>query len=227
MTPFETLTGRRPNVAGSRVLGSRACALQPKTQQRNMEPRTDVGRFLGYTVGSKAYLILEDESNQVIGRRDVLMEENNPTPEKERSSAGPSVGPLLTVSNDGYEEESPEGVAIADQTDATRVNEYVRDASTESDDDGDLPNLTDDSDEEEEKGAGVKQDHAPRGSLSAGGLASKAGPRRSQRLPAPRVSWWLKDPKALSVRREESQAEGGVDLSKAPANEKEARARSD
>jgi len=37
-------------------------------------PRTDVGRFVGYTVGGKAYRILEDETNQVSERRDVLME---------------------------------------------------------------------------------------------------------------------------------------------------------
>jgi len=76
VTPLEVLTGRRPNVAGFRVWGSRAWALKPKKQQRKLEPRTDVGRFVGYTIGGKAYRILEDETNQVFGRRDVLMEEN-------------------------------------------------------------------------------------------------------------------------------------------------------
>jgi len=70
------LTGRRPNVAGFRVWGSRAWALKPKKQQRKLEPRTDVGRFVGYTIGGKANRILEDETNQVFGCRDVLMEEN-------------------------------------------------------------------------------------------------------------------------------------------------------
>jgi len=44
-------------------------------QQRKLEPRTDVGRFVGYTVGGKAYRILEDGENKVFERRDVLMEE--------------------------------------------------------------------------------------------------------------------------------------------------------
>jgi len=55
VTPPKALTGRRPNVAGFRVWGSRAWALRPKTQQRNLEPRTDVRRFVGCTVGGGAY----------------------------------------------------------------------------------------------------------------------------------------------------------------------------
>jgi len=42
VTPLEALTGRRPNVSGFRVWGSRAWALKPKKQQRKLEPRTDV-----------------------------------------------------------------------------------------------------------------------------------------------------------------------------------------
>jgi len=75
VTPLEALTRRRPHVSGFRVWGSRAWALKPKKQQRKLEPRTDVGRFVGYTVGGKAYRILENGTNKVVERRDVLMEE--------------------------------------------------------------------------------------------------------------------------------------------------------
>jgi len=54
VTQLEALTGRRSNVAGFRVWRSRAWALKPKKQQRKLEPRTDVGRFVGYTVCGKA-----------------------------------------------------------------------------------------------------------------------------------------------------------------------------
>jgi len=54
VTPLEALTGRRPEVKGVRAWGSRAWALKPKQKQRKLEPRTDVGRFVGYTVGCKA-----------------------------------------------------------------------------------------------------------------------------------------------------------------------------
>ena len=72
--PLEALTGRRPNVSGFRVWGSRAWALKPKKEQRELEPRTDVGRFVGYTFAGKAYRILEDGTNKVFESRDVLME---------------------------------------------------------------------------------------------------------------------------------------------------------
>jgi len=47
VTPLDGLKGRRPNVAKFRVWGSRAWALKPRKQQRKLEPRTDVGRFVG------------------------------------------------------------------------------------------------------------------------------------------------------------------------------------
>jgi len=95
LTPLEALTGRRPHVAGFRVWASRAWALKPKKQQRKLEPRTDVGRFVGYTVGGKAYRILEDGNNKVFERRDVLMEEK-PT-NAGTSPVGSSAGFQLTM----------------------------------------------------------------------------------------------------------------------------------
>jgi len=95
VTPQEARTGRHPNVAGFRVWRSRAWALKSKKQQRKLEARTDVGRFVGYTVGGGAYRILEDETNEVFERRDVLMEENSG--KIETSAVGPSVGPRLTA----------------------------------------------------------------------------------------------------------------------------------
>jgi len=56
-TSLEALTGRRPNVSGFFVLGSRVWALKPKQQQRKVEPKTEVGRFVGYMTGGKSYLI--------------------------------------------------------------------------------------------------------------------------------------------------------------------------
>jgi len=89
-TPLEAPTGQRPDDAGFCVWGIRACALKSKKQDRKLYPRTSVGLFVGYTVGGKAKRILEDETNQVFGRRGLLMEEN---PAKvETSALGPSAG---------------------------------------------------------------------------------------------------------------------------------------
>jgi len=97
VTPLEALTGRRPDVKGFRVWGSRAWALKPKQQQRKLEPRTDAGRFLGNTVGGKAHHILEDDSNKIFERRDVLMEKIPSKTMDKASVSGSSASPRLTA----------------------------------------------------------------------------------------------------------------------------------
>jgi len=125
VTKLETLAGRRPNVAGFRVWGSRAWTLKPKKQQRKLEPRTEVGRFVGYTVGGKAYRILEDETNQVFERRDVLMEEN---PAKvETSAVGPSAGPRLTAEADADSVDGAEAEMDMLDAEGGRWDEYTPD----------------------------------------------------------------------------------------------------
>jgi len=143
VTPLEALTGRRPNVAGFRVWGSRAWTLKPKQQQRKLEPRTDVGRFVGYTVGGKAYRILDDETNQILERRDVLMEEN---PVKlEASADGSSAGPLLTAGNDGCKEDATKGAMDILDAERGREDEYAPDDTFDSDDEVGPPSRAEDS----------------------------------------------------------------------------------
>jgi len=74
VTPLEALTGKRPDVSEFRAWGSRAWALERKKQQRDLQPRTSVGCFVGYKVAGTAYRILEDGTINVFERRDVLME---------------------------------------------------------------------------------------------------------------------------------------------------------
>ena len=57
-----------------------------------------MSRFVGYTVGGKAYRILGDGSNKVFERRDVLMEEK-PT-KAGTSPVSSSTGPQLTLTED-------------------------------------------------------------------------------------------------------------------------------
>jgi len=134
MTPLEALTGRRPNVAGFRVWGSRAWALKPKTQQRKLEPRTDVGRFVGYAVGGKAYRVLKDGSDQVIERRDVLMEENPAVGVKNASTAASSAGPQLTARSDGDNNADEDGAIDFLDGEGGSGDEYVPDLKSDSDD---------------------------------------------------------------------------------------------
>jgi len=229
VTPFEALNGRRPNVEGFRVWGSRAWALKPKKQQRKLEARTDVGRFVGYTVGGKAYRILEDDTNQVIERRDVIMEENKPEVTKESSAAGPSVRQMLATTDDGGDDDGPDGTDTASEIGASSGGEHQPDYVSGSDDYDEAPHHIDDREDEGDdvEAASTQGYQAPPGSPTGRGRTGEAGPRRSKRKPAPMVSWWLSKPEALLACRDAGVVKDDFDLSKAPANEKEARARPD
>jgi len=223
VTPLEALTGRRPNVAGFRVWGSRAWAHKPKKQQRKLEPRTDVGHFVGYTVGGKAYRILEDETNQVFERRDVLMEEN--PAQVETSAVGSSAGPRLTAEADADSVDGTEGEMGMLDAEGGRGDEYTPDEASVNDEDGSPPSLAEESEEEDDDG---DDDSTPWvGQAPAASDSVAPGPRRSKRKPAPKVTWWEKDPKAYLASGTASAAEAGWDLHRPPANEKEARARHD
>ena len=223
VTPLEALTGRRPNVAGFRFWGSRAWALKPKKPQQKLEPRTDVGRFVGYTVGGKAYRILENGSNKVFERRDVLMEEN-PT-KAGTSPVDSSAGPQLTMTEDSDNKGDMDGEMDMLDAEGGGGEKHLPEEDSESDSDGDPDDLADDNDDEE--GQSDTASIHPVGHSAAEMDNAAAGPRHSTRRPAPKVTWWEKDPKAYLANGAESEARDGWDLTKPPADEKEARARPD
>jgi len=223
VTPLEALTGRRPNVSGFRVWGSRAWALKPKRQQRKLEPRTDVGRFVGYTVGGMAYRILEDGTNRAFERRDVLMEEK---PAKADSSGdGSSAGPQLTMTEDSDINGDMDGEMNMLGAGGDGGEKHLPVEDSEVEDDGDPDSLADDNDDG--KRQGQNDSMLPVGTSTSDVYNAAPGPHRSTRGPAPRVTWWEKDPKAYLAIGSESAAKDGCDLTNPPASEKEARARPD
>jgi len=130
VTPLEALTGIRADVNGFRVWRIRAWALKPKQQQRKLEPRTDVGRIVGYTVGGKANRILEDVPNKVFERPDVLMEETSSKAIKRTSTPGPASSPFLTSQTDGDKEDGAMDMLDAK---APSGDEYASQQASESD----------------------------------------------------------------------------------------------
>jgi len=150
VTPLKALTGRRPNVSGFRVWGSRAWALKPKKEQRKLQPRTDVGRFVGYTVGGKAYRILTDGTNNVFERRDVLMEEK---PAKADSSGdSSSTGPQLTRTEDSDNNGGMDESMDMLDAEGDGGEKKLRVEVSESEDDGDPDSLADENYDEECQG---------------------------------------------------------------------------
>jgi len=129
-----------PESRDSAFWGSRAWAIKPKKQQRKLEQKTAVRRFVRYTVGGKAYRILEDVTNQVFERRDVLMEEN---PAKvETWAAGSSAGPRLTAAYDGVKDAATEGAMDMLGAECGREGEYSSDDTSDSDNEFSPPSPT-------------------------------------------------------------------------------------
>jgi len=197
VTLLEALTGRRPNVKGFRVRGSRARALKPKQQQRKLEPKTDVGCFVGNTVAEKAYHILEDDSQKIFERRDVLMEEISSKTINKMPVSGSSASPRLTAWTNGDKEEG-----AMDMLDAVVLNgdEYAPQQSSESDGAPDkeaVHDAEDGDDDDANEDAAAQEGHQvlPESTTESNEDLAQ-GPRRSKRKPAPKVTWWESNPKA-------------------------------
>jgi len=106
-----------------------------------------------------------------------------------------------------------------------RGDEYTPEETSTSDEDGSPPSLDEESETEDDDG---DDDSIPWvGQAPAASDSVAPGPRRSKRKPAPKVTWWEKEPEVYLASRTKSADASGCDLHKPPANEKEARARPD
>eukprot|EP00168_Porphyra_purpurea_P012906 TRINITY_DN3465_c0_g1_i4.p1 TRINITY_DN3465_c0_g1~~TRINITY_DN3465_c0_g1_i4.p1 ORF type:complete len:489 (-),score=103.08 TRINITY_DN3465_c0_g1_i4:3938-5206(-) len=85
VTPWEALTGSKPDVSNIRVWGSAAYALKPAKQQRGLNSETDVGVMVGYSQAGKGYRVYKPTNREVIERRDVVMDETAPGMESKRA----------------------------------------------------------------------------------------------------------------------------------------------
>jgi len=99
------------------------------------------------------------------------------------------------------------------------------DDTSDSDNEVGPPSFAGGCQEDDEDGVGGSTPAAAQAPAATDSVAP--GPRRSKRTPAPKESWWEKEPKAYLESGNAFAAEAGWDLHKPPANEKEARARPD
>jgi len=227
VTPLKALTGSRPDVKRFRVWGRREWALRPTQQQRKLEPRTDVGRFAGYSFGGKAYRILADGSKKVFELRDVLMEETSSKDIKMTSAPGPASSLFLTVQTNGYKEEGAIDMLDAE---APSGDEYASQQSSKSDDepdeDGGLNAEDGDEDDAGEDAAAHDGHEVLPGSTTEIGGDGVQALWRSKRKLAPKKAWWESNPKAYVAVGPFAGAQSSWDLRQPPTNAKEARARS-
>jgi len=77
-TPWELFFGRKSDVSGMRVFGSKTYVHVPKQLRRKLDPLSIAGIFVGYEPNSKAYRVLMD-SGKVQISRDVIFLERVPS----------------------------------------------------------------------------------------------------------------------------------------------------
>jgi len=156
------------------------------------------------------------------------MEETSSRTIKKTSVPGPASTPFLTGQTDDDKEDGAMDMLDAE---APSGDEYASQQSSESDVE---PDEAAGLEEEDGDDNGAGEDAAAHdghdvlpGSTTESGDDGVQALRRSMRKPKPNVTWWERNPKAYIAEGLKGGASSGSDLTKAPANAKEARARSD
>ena len=76
-TPYELLTGNKPNVSYFRVFGSKCFILNKKPKSSKFSPKTSEGFLLGYDSNTRAYRVFNKDSGCVEVTCDVVFDETN------------------------------------------------------------------------------------------------------------------------------------------------------
>ena len=76
MTPFEALTGEKPNVDHLKTFGCAAYAHVPKDERLKLDSKSRKCIFLGYGTETKGYRLYDPERSRVIYSRDVIFNES-------------------------------------------------------------------------------------------------------------------------------------------------------
>ena len=76
-TPYEKWYGRKPQGNTFRVFGCVAYAKIPDGQRRKMDPKAQKLRFVGYSMETKGYRLLDTNTGHIYVRRDVVFDESD------------------------------------------------------------------------------------------------------------------------------------------------------
>jgi hypothetical protein len=76
-TPYELLTGKKPNVSYFRVFGSKWYVLQKRSKSTKFAPKVYEDFMLGYDSNSHAYHVFNKDSSCVETTCDVVFDETN------------------------------------------------------------------------------------------------------------------------------------------------------
>ena len=76
-TPYEAWYGRKPNIGHLRVFGCVAYAHIPDVARQKLDKKAERFRFIGYSIASKGYRLIDDKTKRVVIRRDVVFNETD------------------------------------------------------------------------------------------------------------------------------------------------------
>ena len=76
-TPYELMTGKKPNVKYFRVFGCKCFILNKKTRLAKFEPKTYEGIFVGYASNSHSYRVLNKSTGCIEESMNVEFDEDN------------------------------------------------------------------------------------------------------------------------------------------------------
>jgi hypothetical protein len=76
-TPYELLTGNKPNVSYFRVFGSKCYILQKRSKSSKFSPKIYEGFLLGYDSSSRAYHVFNKDSSCVESISDMVFDKTN------------------------------------------------------------------------------------------------------------------------------------------------------
>lgn len=75
MTPYEQWYGRKPDLGHLKVFGCMAYAHIPDVQRKKLDKKAEKLHFVGYSIQSKGYRLLDEKTKNVMIHRDVTFNE--------------------------------------------------------------------------------------------------------------------------------------------------------
>ena len=76
-TPYERWYGRKPDVSHFRVFGRMAYAHVPYCERRKLDTKSKKMRFVGYSLTSKGYRLIDETNRKLCIRRDVAFNKSD------------------------------------------------------------------------------------------------------------------------------------------------------
>jgi hypothetical protein len=76
-TPYELLTGNKPNISYFRVFASKCYVLQKRSKSSKFAPKIYEGFLLGYDSNSRTYCVFNKDSDSVETTCDAVFDETN------------------------------------------------------------------------------------------------------------------------------------------------------